>query len=384
LEIEGLGIPCWMAPRDVPFGANFGAAIIDAIEATEVFVVLLSASANGSIHVANEIERAVNYRKAIIPLRLEKVKPSRAIELHISARQWVDLFEGEEKREQNMRRFLDVLRDVLRSWLVPDLPPLNQDATQKLGFSGSSPEGSQSHVAHSAPSKRSAVSSEEMTAKLDKLLDETDYQNRSRVAHRVKQLVPDNLRGVAIEKLHKVLESDESSSRRYAAAAMLVKLGGADLSRLRSVLVNERESNVRSVLLEVAKDLAPDDREEYLFESVISDDSDYVRDAALIALIDVNRDRAIEAVREFLSENSRRPQFAYNSQKAIAPIVTEAEVPLVFELATRGLGDNYSNGLPAWNSLKRFSRESLIKALGNARVNPEHRAKLSAEIDKLP
>src|SRR4051812_33927197 len=87
-EIEGLGIPCWMAPRDVPFGANFGVAIVDAIEAAEVFVVLLSANANSSIHVENEVERAVNYRKTIIPLRLENVKPSRAIELHISARQW--------------------------------------------------------------------------------------------------------------------------------------------------------------------------------------------------------------------------------------------------------------------------------------------------------
>lgn len=123
-EVEDRGMPCWLAPRDVPFGSNFGAAIIDAIETTEVFVVLLSANANNSLHVANEIERAVNYRKTIIPLRLENVLPSRPIELHISARQWVDLFDSKDQREHNMRRFLDALRNVLRSWLVPDLPPL--------------------------------------------------------------------------------------------------------------------------------------------------------------------------------------------------------------------------------------------------------------------
>jgi hypothetical protein len=123
-QIEAIGIPCWMAPRDVPFGANYGKAILDAIESAEVVVVLLSANANKSIHVANEIERAASYRKTIVPLRLENVRPSREIELHISSRQWVDLFEGQQQREQNMRRFLDVLRDVLRSWLVPDLPPL--------------------------------------------------------------------------------------------------------------------------------------------------------------------------------------------------------------------------------------------------------------------
>jgi hypothetical protein len=123
-EIEALGMPCWIAPRDVPSGAIYGRAILDAIEGAEVFVVLLSASANKSIHVANEIERATSYRKTIIPLRLENVKPSRDIELHISSRHWVDLYEGPQQREQNMRRFLNVLRDILRAWLVPDLPPL--------------------------------------------------------------------------------------------------------------------------------------------------------------------------------------------------------------------------------------------------------------------
>jgi len=128
-DIEKFGMPCWMAPRDIPFGSNYGAAIVDAIEKTEVFIVLLSANANNSPHVANEIERAVNYRKTIIPLRLEDVRASKAIELHISTHHWVDLFESEQKREQNMRRFLDVLRDALRSWVVPDLPPLS-GATQ--------------------------------------------------------------------------------------------------------------------------------------------------------------------------------------------------------------------------------------------------------------
>jgi hypothetical protein len=117
---------CWIAPRDVPFGANYGKAILDAIEAAELFVVLLSASANKSIHVTNEIERAASYGKTIIPLRLENVKPSREIEFHISARQWVDLFAGPQEREQNMRRFFSVLRDILRAWLVPDLPPLGE------------------------------------------------------------------------------------------------------------------------------------------------------------------------------------------------------------------------------------------------------------------
>jgi hypothetical protein len=68
-EVERRGIPCWMAPRDVPFGSNYGAAIVEAIECAEVMLALLSANANNSIHVANEIERAVSYRKPVIPVR---------------------------------------------------------------------------------------------------------------------------------------------------------------------------------------------------------------------------------------------------------------------------------------------------------------------------
>jgi hypothetical protein len=130
-ETEAHGIPCWMAPRDVQIGSNYGGAIVDAIEAAEVFVLLLSASANGSIHVAHEVERAVNYHKLIVPLRLENVEPCREIELHLAGRQWVDLFGGPQQKEKNMRRFFDVLRDILRAWLVPDLPRLSESAPQK-------------------------------------------------------------------------------------------------------------------------------------------------------------------------------------------------------------------------------------------------------------
>ena len=115
-----------MAPCGVPGGANWGKTILDAIAGGgSLCRSPFYPGANKSIHVANEIERAASYRKTIVPLRIENVMPSREIELHISARHWVDLFEGPQQREQNMRRFLDVLRDVLRSWLVPDLSPLS-------------------------------------------------------------------------------------------------------------------------------------------------------------------------------------------------------------------------------------------------------------------
>jgi hypothetical protein len=88
LEKQGLG--CWIAPRDVPPGADYGEAIIRAIEATRATLLLLSTHANASIHVTHEVERATSKRKRVIPVRLEDVQPGASLELHLATPQWVD------------------------------------------------------------------------------------------------------------------------------------------------------------------------------------------------------------------------------------------------------------------------------------------------------
>ena len=88
LEEQGLG--CWIAPRDVTPGGDYGAAIIGAIEGTAATLLLLSAHANASLHVTHEVERATSKRKRVIPVRLEDVKPSPSLELHLATAQWVD------------------------------------------------------------------------------------------------------------------------------------------------------------------------------------------------------------------------------------------------------------------------------------------------------
>lgn len=89
--LEGAGLPCWMAPRDVGLG-DYGEAIIKGIEEAEIVVVLLSAAANESSHVRNEAERAASKDKTIITFRLEDVLPARRLELFLSSQQWMDGF----------------------------------------------------------------------------------------------------------------------------------------------------------------------------------------------------------------------------------------------------------------------------------------------------
>ncbi|HEY3272713.1 MAG TPA: TIR domain-containing protein, partial [Methanocella sp.] len=60
-NLESKKIKCWMAPRDVPAGDNYQAAIIDAIDASSMMVLVFSANSNNSPHVIREITRAVSH-----------------------------------------------------------------------------------------------------------------------------------------------------------------------------------------------------------------------------------------------------------------------------------------------------------------------------------
>src|SRR5947209_111787 len=88
--LEANKIRCWIAPRDVGPGRNWGSAIIEAIGESAVMVVLFSQHSNGSPQVMREIERAVNKGVAIIPFRVENVVPSKDLEYFISSCHWLD------------------------------------------------------------------------------------------------------------------------------------------------------------------------------------------------------------------------------------------------------------------------------------------------------
>jgi hypothetical protein len=90
--LEERGIGCWITPRDVTPGKSYAEEIINAIESTSATVLVLSEHANLSVHVRNEIERAVSKGKTIFPIRIREVQPSKALELFISSAQWIDAF----------------------------------------------------------------------------------------------------------------------------------------------------------------------------------------------------------------------------------------------------------------------------------------------------
>jgi len=92
VALEARKIRCWIAPRDVEPGENYGSSIIHAIDAARIMVLVFSSSANKSKPVANELEHAA-FGKAslkIIPFRIEDVAISDALALFLKTPHWLD------------------------------------------------------------------------------------------------------------------------------------------------------------------------------------------------------------------------------------------------------------------------------------------------------
>jgi len=88
--LEGNGVRCWIAPRDIPAGSEYGQQIVEAIKACRIVVVIFSASANSSPHVRREVERAVSAQRIIVPFRIENIVPTGAMEYALSNTHWLD------------------------------------------------------------------------------------------------------------------------------------------------------------------------------------------------------------------------------------------------------------------------------------------------------
>lgn len=90
--LEARGIACWVAPRDVKAGADWGEAILTAIGRAHAMVLILSRHTAGSVHVRNEVVTAVSQGLALVPVRIEDCQPGGALRLHLAGAHWLDVF----------------------------------------------------------------------------------------------------------------------------------------------------------------------------------------------------------------------------------------------------------------------------------------------------
>src|SRR3984957_10284641 len=125
-RLEGEGINCWIAPRDIAPSADWAAEIMDAISAARAMILVFSASSNQSPQVRREVERAVHKQLSILPFRIEDVLPSKSLEFFLSAQHWMDAFPP--PREPHYARLCAYLKTQLAvktPWAAePPLQPI--------------------------------------------------------------------------------------------------------------------------------------------------------------------------------------------------------------------------------------------------------------------
>jgi hypothetical protein len=90
--LEGAGVRCWIAPRDITPGATWSGAIVNGIDASRVVIVVVSATANQSREVVREVELASRGRKVLIGIRAADVAPSGELDYFLSSIHWLNAF----------------------------------------------------------------------------------------------------------------------------------------------------------------------------------------------------------------------------------------------------------------------------------------------------
>lgn len=90
--LEQNEIRCWIAPRDIPGGSQYGDVIESAIKSSKVIVVLFSETAASSPWVSGELNVAFEEQKTIIPFRLDQTPLKGQNRVMLNQRHWIDAY----------------------------------------------------------------------------------------------------------------------------------------------------------------------------------------------------------------------------------------------------------------------------------------------------
>ena len=106
------GVDSWIAPDDIPAGSEYAGVINKAIKNCACLVLLLTKDSMRSQWVAKEVERAINYKKPVIPVQLEAVSLTDQFELYISTNQILALSKVDEATPE-MQHLITVVQRLV-------------------------------------------------------------------------------------------------------------------------------------------------------------------------------------------------------------------------------------------------------------------------------
>src|SRR5580765_7991211 len=112
-SLERESIRCWIAPRDITPGEDYGEAIINAISLCKIMVVIFTQNANESKFVKKEVERAVSKGAIVIPVRFQDILPTKSMEFFLSSAHWLDAITPPV--EEHLRKLATTIKQLLYS-----------------------------------------------------------------------------------------------------------------------------------------------------------------------------------------------------------------------------------------------------------------------------
>lgn len=107
--LEENGVKCWMAPRDIPAGSEYGDLIDDAIKSSEIVVVVFSQTAAKSAWVKGELNIAFEEQKTIVPFRIDSTPLEGQNRVILNQKHWIDAYPDYEEK------FSDLVNAVLHA-----------------------------------------------------------------------------------------------------------------------------------------------------------------------------------------------------------------------------------------------------------------------------
>lgn len=92
--LESKGIRCWYLPRDISPGLSWGETIVNAIEESKAFILILSKHATESQQIIREVELSVSKGLIIIPFRIEDISIFGPLAYFLVTSHWLDAFDS--------------------------------------------------------------------------------------------------------------------------------------------------------------------------------------------------------------------------------------------------------------------------------------------------
>lgn len=130
-KLEKESVRCWIAPRDIVPGIDYGESIINAIYKSQIMIVVFTTNANESKFVSKEVERAISKGSIVIPVRLQDILPSKSMEFFLSSSHWLDAITP--PIESHLDNLTSTIKNLLKGSipLTPESLPSNEEADKE-------------------------------------------------------------------------------------------------------------------------------------------------------------------------------------------------------------------------------------------------------------